>query len=508
MKKIKILFIAFAVLFTLAACGSKTSATAEFNEVVVDQTSIFFDVVIIDEENEITGSTVIYLYNTDGNIRNQKTIEEEIDLSAVYFYGLEAETNFTVKVIATVGREALEIGVYEFKTLTSEVIVINTVEEFNDMIDNKNGNYQLGQDIDFAGVEFISQFNTSSKAFGGVFDGDGFALKNINFDRISMYTGVFGYVSSGTIKNTTFENITIGTLTEPLETTTSSRVGIVAGYVTSQTANIENVVIKDSTIAFSTSSTIQAYVGAVSAEFKGSMNDIEITNTNINIKSTSFGTVKISGAVALVGTAASISEVKSSANIDFSIEGTNIRDDDASTMIGGIVAQHVTGATISNVIYTGDINASIDYNTLPDTYRGIYTLFVGGLVGKANDSISNAYFSGSIYVDHQNNAYEDDVRKQFRIGGLIGFYESNKPSNQIARLDGGEIVLTISDDVLLEASQVFGFDRFEVTSDKGVNGTENLSINAVTQVPEVGISKIDDLEAYFTSQWILDSLTD
>ncbi|BCR35391.1 LptM family lipoprotein [Mariniplasma anaerobium] len=508
MKKIKVLFIAIAVLLVLAACGSKTTATAEFIDVVVDQTSISFNVEITDLDNEITGSTVVYLYNTDGNIRNQKTIETEDDLLDIYFYGLETETDFTVKVIATVDRDALEIGVYEFKTLTSEVIVINTVEEFNAMIDNRNGNFELGQDIDFTDVEYISVFNTSSLAFGGVFDGNGFALKNINFERISMYTGVFGYVSSGIIKDTTFENVTIGTLAEPLTTTTSTRVGIVAGYVTSQTAEFENIVIKDSTIAFSTSSTIQAYIGAVAGEFKGTMSGVEITNTNISVTSTSFGTMKIGGSVALIGADADISEVISDANIDFSIAGTNIRDDDSSTMIGGIVAQHVTGANISDVIYTGDINVSLDYNTLPDTDRGIYTLFVGGLIGKANDSISNAYFSGSIYVDHEKNENEADVRKQFRIGGLIGFYESNKPSNQIARLDGGEIVLTISDDVLLDASQIFGFNRFGVASDKGVNGTENLSINGVTQVPEVGINKIDDLEAYFTSQWILDSLTD
>jgi hypothetical protein len=506
MKKIKGLFIAFSILLVLAACGVDTSATAEFKEIEIDQTSISFDLEIIDENSEITGSTVVYLYNTDGNVRNQKTIETEDDLLGIYFYGLESETDFVVKVIATVGREALEVGVYEFKTKTSETVIINTVDEFNMMVDNKNGSYQLGQDIDFTGVEYVSQFSSSSKAFGGVFDGNGFALKNINFDRISTYTGVFGYVSSGIIKNTTFENVTIGTIDEPLETATSTRLGIVASYVTNKTAEFENIIIKDSTISFSTSSTIQAYVGAVAGEFKGLMNDIEIMDTNINVLSTSFGRIKIGSATGLVGADSDISEVKSNAFIDFNIEGTNFRDDDNSVMIGGIVGQHVTGAKMSDVIYSGDINILLNYNTLPDTNQGIYTLFVGGLIGKANDNISNAYFNGSIYVEHEKNEYEVDVRKQFRIGGLIGFYESNKPSTQVVRTDGGEITLTVSDDVLLEASQTFGFNRFEIAGDMGVSGTENLSINEVSQVPEVGITKIDDLFAYFTSQWILDSL--
>ncbi len=508
MKKIKIIIITIAFLITLVACGSSTTATAEFLEIDVDQTSISFDVEITDVDNEITGSTVVYLYNTDGNIRNQKTIETEEDLLGIYFYGLETETTFSIKVIATVGRDAIEIAVYEFTTLTAEEIIINTVEDFNNMKNNKNGNFKLGQDIDFTGEEFVSAFNTSSLSFGGVFDGDGYALKNINFEKISTYTGVFGYVSSGTIKNTTFENVTIGTIAEPLATTTSSRVGIVAGYVTAQTASIENVVIKDSTISFSTSSTIQAYVGAIAAEYKGSVEGVDIINTNIDVLSTSFGTIKIGGAIGLLGAASVISEVNSDTNITFNVLGTNIRDDDTSHMIGGIVAQHVTGAKITDVISTGDIDVDLDYNTLPDTDKGIYTLFVGGLIGKANDSITSGYYSGSITINHQKNEYEADVTKQFRIGGLIGFYESNKPSNQIVRLDGGSMTLNVADDVSLDASQVFGFNRFGVASDKGVNGTENLTINGISQTPEVSINLINDLNAYFTSQWILDQLAE
>jgi hypothetical protein len=508
MKKIKVLFLTFAVLFILAACGTETSATAEFREIEIETDRIVFNIEIIDENSEITGSTIVGLYNDEGSKLDEEIIEQEEEEVSILFFNLESSSDYTIKVIATIDREAIEISIYEFTTLTEELIIINTVEEFNAMVNNRSGNYQLGQDIDFTDVEFLTVFDASSKAFSGVFDGNGFSLKNINFQRISMYTGVFGYVSTGVIKNTTFENVTIGTLTEPLETTTSTRVGIVASYVTSATAEIENIVIKDSTISFQTSSTIQAYAGAVAAEFKGIMNNVEITNTNINVISTSFGRIKIGGAVGLLNADSDINELKISGNIDFSIIGTNFKDDDVSTMIGGVVAQHVTDAIISDVIYSGDINVSLNYNTLPDTNEGIYTLFVGGLIGKANDSISDAYFNGSIFVDHEKNENELDVIKQFRIGGLIGFYESNKASNQIARLDGGEITLTISDDVLLEASQVFGFNRFGVASDKGVNGTENLTINGVTQVPELGINKIDDLEAYFTSTWILDSLND
>ncbi len=54
-----------------------------------------------------------------------------------------------------------------------------------------------------------------------------------------MYTGIFGYVSSGVIKNVTIDGASIGSLDTPYEAATSSRVGILVGYGTSQTARIE-----------------------------------------------------------------------------------------------------------------------------------------------------------------------------------------------------------------------------------------------------------------------------
>ena len=71
------------------------------------------------------------------------------------------------------------------KTLTDQEIIINSVEDFFKMKDNRNGKFALGQDIDFNNEPFNSPFNTSSLAFGGTFDGKGFALKNITFEKNS-----------------------------------------------------------------------------------------------------------------------------------------------------------------------------------------------------------------------------------------------------------------------------------------------------------------------------------
>ena len=173
-----ILLVLFSIV--LVSCGTKTSVTAEIIDPNVDQTSIKFSVELNDPENEITGSTVVYLYNEEGNVRNQQTIEEAADLEDIYFYGLETESTFTVKVIVTVGRDAVEVGMYEFTTLTDQEIIINTVEEFMAMGQNRNGRYILGQDIDFENEPFDTPFNASNVAFGGTFDGNGYSLMNIN----------------------------------------------------------------------------------------------------------------------------------------------------------------------------------------------------------------------------------------------------------------------------------------------------------------------------------------
>lgn len=503
MRKYSIVLLIILFSVVLVSCGVDTSVNAEIINPEIGQTSIRFDVELNDPESEITGSTVVYLYNDQDHIRNQQTIEDETDLEAIYFYGLEPESTFTIKVIVTMDRDAIEVGSYSFTTLSDEEIVIQTAEEFLAMNENRNGRYILGQDIDFKDVAFDTPFNASNMAFGGTFDGNGYSLKNIEFSRISMYTGIFGYVSSGVIKNVTIDGASIGTLETPYEAATSSRIGILVGYGTSQVASIENVTIKNSVISLNTSSTIQAYVGGVTAEFKGTIKDVEVLDTTISVKALSFGRIKIGSIVGILGEFSHVNRVYSNADIIFEMAGTNVKDDNVSQMIGGIIGQHVAGADVSEIIYEGDLTVDIDYNTLPDTVSGIYTLFVGGLIGRANEDLQKGYFRGSISVSHEKNTYEEDVTKQFRIGGLVGLYESNKPSNQLVRIGGSEININISDDVRLDASQIFGFDRFMVDNNHGVFGDQHLDVNDISVVSEDAVTVITDLTTFFDSDWIL-----
>lgn len=507
MRKIGILFTTVVVLVLLMACGKETTAIAEFEDMVytyINETiTVTFNVVITDTNEEITGTTIIYLYNKDGSIKGSKTNTPEQDLNEISFAGLDSNIDYSIKVIATVGRDAIVIGEYKFTTPTDQDVVINSVEDFLNMKDNRNGKFILGQDIDFQNIPFSTPFGTSNLAFGGTFDGNGYVLKNIVFAKTISYTGVFGHISSGVIKNTTFENVQIGSAEEPLNVPTSSRIGIINAYTTSQKAEIKDVVIKDSAIFIKTSSNVQTYVGAISGEHRGIIKNVDILNTTINVETTSYARIKLGGAIGFSSSTSVISEVYSEADIDFKIEGTGIKNRDITHMVGGVVGEHVTGAKVFNIISTGDITAQMNYNTSADTDKGTYRLFVGGLVGKAKAGISQGFYKGSITVSHEKNENEDKVIKQFGIGGLIGFIEANTPSKQLVRMDGSEITITVSDDVLLDASQVFGSDRFKMDSDTGVSGTEHLLVNNDSKVPENGVKLIlEDLDTYFSSDWL------
>ncbi len=84
--------------------------------------------------------------------------------------------------------------------------------------------YELGNDIDFAGTDFVTVFN-KGVAFNGHIDGKGFALKNItisvakdNIDsftlkndegRFEAHVGIFGELDGAALKDVKIENINI-----------------------------------------------------------------------------------------------------------------------------------------------------------------------------------------------------------------------------------------------------------------------------------------------------------
>lgn len=506
----KIIGMVFTVLLVLGmvACGNDDmTATAAFSGVEPDTTTVTFNIELTDPDGLLTSTLTVRVFRQDGSLFTESVLN---DLTAAALEGLNVTsltqgTTYTIEVFAPGERKLISIGKTTFTTLSTATIEITTTEAFLNMSANRSGNYLLMNDLDFEGVTFNSPFTS---AFSGTFDGQGFTISNVTFEKVSTYTGVFGYVSSGKISNLNFDNIHIGTVEAPLPMSTSSRVGIVAGYVSSATAKLENITVTNSSIAFSSASTVQAYVGGFVGELRASLLDSTIESTEINLTSTSYGRIRIGGAVGFLTEDGILRQVGADVDIDFEMKGVNIKDRDIQINIGGLIGNHnATSSTnaVQNVYAKGDIDVVLDFGTAADTTKGNYSISIGGLAGLANANLTEAFYDGSILVTHEANENEAEVNKYFNLGGLVGSYVSNRSLNKVVRLgDGNTLLFNVGTDYhTLRVSQTLGQNASSATHTLGVYGAENLGLNDVSVLDDDTSPLINDLDGYFTHEFIL-----
>lgn len=125
-------------------------------------------------------------------------------------------------------------------------IAISTIDDFWNM--TANGKYHLTNDLDLAGIDYISQW-TYDKPFSGVFDGQGYAIKNMHITNTTRgtllafpdrkrfspdewdFAGLFGYTDWATIRNLVMDNPKI-ILNDPTATSMTRRtIGNPAKYI-------------------------------------------------------------------------------------------------------------------------------------------------------------------------------------------------------------------------------------------------------------------------------------
>ena len=522
MKKIVgIIFLVFA-LSLLVACQSDSRVEASITNFEFETKTASFKLIVLDPDKEITGDISIKLETKAGSTistRIAAALEETFN-----YVNLTPNTEYVIKVTATMEKSSQLLLTEEFKTKVEDN-VITTAEQFLAMGANRFGNFELGNDIDFSGVLFADPVATTATLtklpfvnplfpFAGSFDGKGFALKNINFTTTDTYTGVFGYVSTGKISNLVLDNVNIGTTASPLAILKAARVGLVAGYVSTDQSIIENITIKNSTINISNTTTQYTYVGGIVGENnQGKINDIQLENVYINVKTTSFGRVKIGGAVGLMSDPATLKRVSSNAHINYELKGNDLIDKTFSILVGGLVGDYnakLTNNAIESAYSDGDISVNLDFGTRAGTGRYSYTVSVGGIAGRAYSNVLGAYYAGSILVEHEKNANEANVIKTFNIGGLFGIYLATRSSSEIVRLgDGKTIHVNVSDDVDLRASQSFGRKDTGAALNIGVFGELHLMVNQVSVVDTDLATIYNTLDAtYFTSNFMKDAITD
>jgi hypothetical protein len=116
---------------------------------------------------------------------------------------------------------------------------VSSIEDFEKIKDDLSGHYKQTKDLDFSGYEdwetigvFKEFENKKNKAFTGVYDGDGYIIKNFEINNPSEDSvSIFAYLDDGAvIKNLKLENIKF---------TGNKRVGGLAAYMND--AVIENI---------------------------------------------------------------------------------------------------------------------------------------------------------------------------------------------------------------------------------------------------------------------------
>jgi Leucine-rich repeat (LRR) protein len=300
--------------------------------------------------------------------------------------------------------------------------------------DNLSGKYYLTADIDLSdgGWKPLGEYNNG---FTGIFDGQGYVIRNIKISNSQYSAGLFGYVNNAIIRNVGLEDTNIW-LTDGLSVYVGGIVGIAGnGSLISNCYNTGRVTADS-----------DFWVGGISGVIhKSTITDCYNTSNVINIQNTAGG---ISGGT---GGESKIYNCFNTGNVISESGGE-----------AGGISGSIGGAIISNCFNSGEIQASANMGSR-----------AGGIVGVAeSDSfefiITDCYNIGIVSARSEQRLDDDDGI----LGNIRNIY-SDIVINCYSYING---VGTISDKTFTTAqmqqqSSFVGFDFDNTwTFIDGVNG--------------------------------------
>ncbi len=278
------------------------------------------------------------------NIRaiNYRYNDGVLTISNEYAYGL-ADGNYDYTLATSSGNISFTIGITGSGDLKLTTIGAGTaqnpyklftkaqMEEF--ATGYTNAYYTLCSDIDW-GYSTVAPIGSESKAFSGVFDGNGYTIKNITIEGVAeKYTGFFAY-NTGTIKNLNFSEARLVFADHG-----SIGAGIVAGR---NTGTIDNVGVT-ATISAESKSWLDlqnAYfdIGGVTGYNAGTIRNANATvQISASVKGLSILGINITGKKSNINVGAIAGYLASSSNVTSSESDGNI----------------VATATSNNISFTG-----------------------------------------------------------------------------------------------------------------------------------------------------------
>lgn len=274
-----------------------------------------------------------------------------------------------------------------------EIVVDVSQDGFEGVVDRtfKKDSYKLIEDIDGSLIssDIFNGYGADGKYFTGVFDGNGYTIKNLTLNSDSGFYGLFPYAKNATIKNLKIEAVSFNF---DAEYNGGIYAGLLVGYG-------ENVVFENCEIVLKNEKEIQTITLAVDGE------DAELKTLNNDI---TFGF--LGGRI--VGNAGNPSN---EANIKNCLIRGNValtQTEDCSVDMGLMIGTLENGF-ISHSICEGQVSYSGGDDTSGKN--------IGGIVGRAvgtNARVNNVCLDGDIICD-------DAISKGYIIGGIDS---SNSPS--------------------------------------------------------------------------------
>jgi|GEM_PF-3981999 len=414
-KRIFTTFMLGVVLITFIACNPVAGPRLANLNIDIRFTSITLEYQIEDEEELLQGTFSYIATNveTHNMIRGEMSrveVDSRFDYTIV-FRGLERDTKYSVKITANSTNNSLHsLFEQELQTLSGgssaeNAVEIKTPQDFKNMSRDSDAIFSLVNDLDFQGEQIKAEdlFGTTSTstAFKGVFQGNGFTIKNLNIVTSSRVgnVGLFGFISpSNNIKNeVNISNLTLDNINVyATQYYSLINLGVLAGSIT-ESASIENINIINSSVYHETSSSSQteSNVGIIAGKIEGYAGNINVENSIISVLATGIANFNIGGGFGSV------------------VDGNNINQ-------GGI----------KNL----NINAVLNVNTTmaSSQTKKITAYRIGGVIGFYNKTslIENIASSSTInilnfeYIGSESDKTDLLEVDSLTLGGLIGLYAS------------------------------------------------------------------------------------
>lgn len=307
-------------------------------------------------------------------------------------------------------------GGKSYHSVSTAEELVNVVAEISQGNTTIN-NIMLADDIDLseltltrATVANWTPIGTPEKPFNGIFNGNGYSIKNLSIVETEgkegkAYIGFIGYAKDAIIKNVTFENVYLNIACLDIDHS-QGHIGAVAGSLEG-TSTIENVTVKGD---IKIESTFDANGASRVAVVAGGNSYGNVTMKNVHVIANDGSYLKANNNVgALAGQLQGISVFENcSSNID--VTGKKF-------FAGGIIGLAAGNQTFINCHTTGDVVVTAGREgRAHDQYR------VGGIAGGWADNVKtpcvleNCTYSGNVSGTNANG----DVAAPLDYMGYVG----------------------------------------------------------------------------------------